>query len=120
MPKASGEKHPVAVVRVMGNLMGPPQTTRLHKRVKKHVEKGVTRVVVDMGSVDWLNSKGVGTVVSSLMSCRNAGGDLVVARPSKKVRSIFMVSQLVKLFDSYPTLKEAKAALGDPGRLSET
>jgi anti-sigma B factor antagonist len=111
MMETAGEKYQIAVVRPAGRMMGPPETTRLHKRVKSHIEKGVPRVVIDLGNVDWLNSKGIGALVSSLMSCRNAGGEMVVARPSKRVKSIFMVSQLVKLFDSYATLKEAKSAL---------
>ena len=111
MSEIAGDKHQVAVVRPAGRMMGPPETARLHKRVKRHIEKGIPRVVIDLGNVDWLNSKGIGALVSSLLSCRNAGGEMVVARPSKKVKSIFMVSQLVKLFDSYATLKEAKSAL---------
>jgi anti-sigma B factor antagonist len=111
MPKSSESKEKVAVVRPMGRMMGPPETTRFHKRVKGHIERDNPWVVVDLGNVDWFNSKAIGTLVSCLTSCRNAGGDLVVARPGKKVLSIFMVSQVVKLFDTYETVKEAKEFL---------
>lgn len=111
MAESVGSKKSIAVVRPMGRMMGPPETTNLHKRVKRHINKGVPWVAVDLGKVDWFNSKGIGTLVSCLMSCRDAGGEMVVARPGKKVLSIFMVSQVVKLFDTYETVKDAKEAL---------
>jgi len=38
-------------------------------------------------------------------------GDLVVARPGKKVISVFMISQVVKLFNTHETVDGAKEAL---------
>lgn len=101
----------ITVLTLSGRMMGPPGTAQLHKRVKSQIKKEMPWIVIDMGNVDWLNSKGIGTLISCLTSCRNAGGDMVVARPEKKVKSIFMVSQVVKLFDSYADVEKAKGAL---------
>ena len=46
-----------------------------------------------------------------LTSCRNAGGDLVVAQAAKKVNSLFMLTQVVKIFDSFETVDEAFDAI---------
>jgi len=110
MPK-SVDENAIAVIRPSGSMMGPPATTGLLKKVKDHIEKGVPWIVVDLGKVDWFNSKGIGTLVSCVTSCRNAGGDLVVARPGKKVISVFMISQVVKLFNTHETVDGAKEAL---------
>ena len=111
MSETTGAKNKIPVVRPMGRMMGPPETTRMHQKVKNHIARGNPWIVIDLGNVDWFNSKGIGSLVSCLMSCRDADGDLVVARPGKKVLSVFMVSQVVKLFDTYETVKEAKEAV---------
>ncbi len=94
-------------------MMDPQETNRVHKRVKSHIEKGNPWVVIDLGNVGWMNSKGIGMLVSCLMSCRDAGGMMVVARPSKKVKSLLMISQVIRLFDTYGSVREAKSALSE-------
>ena len=111
MPESPGVDNKIAVVRPSGRMMDPFETSRIHKRVKKHIDKGNPWVVIDLGNVEWMNSKGIGMLVSSLTSCRDADGLMVVARPSKKVKSLLMISQVIRLFDSYGSVREAKRAL---------
>ena len=111
MPESPGVDNKIAVVRPSGRMMDPFETSRIHKRVKKHIDKGNPWVVIDLGNVEWMNSKGIGMLVSCLTSCRDADGLMVVARPSKKVKSLLMISQVIRLFDSYGSVREAKRAL---------
>lgn len=101
----------IGVIHVTGHMMDVPESTRLHKKVKTLIEKDVPWIVVNLGKVAWLNSKGVGALVSGMTSCRNAGGDLVVAGATKKVKSILSVTQIIRLIDSYENVGEAKEAL---------
>jgi anti-sigma B factor antagonist len=103
----------VAVVSVSGKMMGGPEQQECHNRIKELIEDNMPWVVLDMGKVEWLNSSGLGLLMSCLTSCRNAGGDLVVAQAAKKVNSLFMLTQVIKVFDTYETIDEAFEALKD-------
>jgi anti-sigma B factor antagonist len=101
----------VAVLAVSGKMMGGPDQRKCHEHIRRLVEEGVPWIVMDLGQVVWMNSSGIGLLVGCLTSCRNAGGNLVVARAQKKVRSIFMMTQIIKIFDVFNTVKEGVAFL---------
>ncbi len=97
----------ISILEIKGKLMGGPETAEIHNRVKELVANGVTKVVIDLGKVTWMNSTGLGALMSSLTTVRNAGGDLKIARATEKVKSLFMVTKLITIFDNYETLEEA-------------
>ncbi len=101
----------VAVVSVSGKMMGGPDQQVCHDRIKELIDDNMPWVVLDMGKVEWLNSSGLGLLMGCLTSCRNAGGDLVVAQAAKKVNSLFMLTQVVKIFDTFETVDEAFDAM---------
>ena len=92
-------------------MMNIREPANLHKKVMKLIDEGISWIIVDMGQVVWLNSKGIGALVSCLTSCRNAGGELVVTRATKKVKSLFQITQIIKLIDTYDNIREAKKVL---------
>lgn len=101
----------VAVISVTGKMMGGSDQASCHLKIKELIEEGQKWIVLDLGKVEWLNSSGLGLLMGCLVSCRNAGGDLIVARATKKVNSIFMMTQVIKTFDTYPKVDQAVAAM---------
>ena len=100
-----------AVMELRGKLMGGPETKSIHEKVKELIEAGTNKVVIDLGKVTWMNSTGLGAMMASLTSLRNAGGDLKLARVTDKVKSLFMITQLITIFDTYDSVEQALAAL---------
>ncbi len=88
----------VAVLTLRGKLMGPPDTTEFYQQIEQLLEEGVSRIVVDMHNVNWINSIGVGTLMKCLKLVQRADGHLHLANLSDKVQSIFAMSQLTKVF----------------------
>ncbi len=97
----------VSILEIKGKLMGGDETAEIHNRVKELVANGVTKVVIDLGKVSWMNSTGLGALMSSLTTVRNAEGELKIARATDKVKSLFMVTKLITIFDSYDTVEDA-------------
>jgi anti-sigma B factor antagonist len=87
--------------------IGGPDQLACHERVKDLIGDNVSWVVMDLGKVEWLNSSGLGMLIGCLTSCRNSGGELVIARPAKKVNSLFMLTQVIKVFQTFETVDEA-------------
>ncbi len=71
--------------------------------------KGV-QVVLDLGRVRWLNSMAFGVLTALLQRLRKAEGDLKLANAHDHVISVFVQTQLIKIFDLYDSVDEAVAA----------
>ncbi len=100
----------VAVLKFKGSLMGEPDTSRIRQKIHSLVNDEILKVVIDMGGVKWINSAGLGSLIACLTTLRNAGGDLRLASVVDKVESLFMITQLVKVFKSYETVDRAIAS----------
>jgi len=68
------------------------------------------RVVLNLEKLIFIDSAGIGTLISFVKSLREKGGDLKLASMTKPVRSIFELVRLHKLFESYPSDKDAVQA----------
>lgn len=100
----------VYVLNVKGKLMGGPETTAVHDKVKELIEEDKKRVVIDLSKVKWMNSSGLGVIMGCFTSLKNAQGELKICGATDKVNSLFMVTKLITLFESYKNVKEAVAS----------
>jgi len=100
----------VIILTLSGKMMNGPESIHLHPYVKGLIEKDQKKIVVDMGKVKWFSSTGLGSLLATYTSLRNADGDLRIARPTRKIYSVFMATQLTKIFESYDTVEEAVAS----------
>jgi anti-sigma B factor antagonist len=100
-------KGDVTLLTLSGRMMNGPESINLHPYVKGLIEKGQIKIVVDMGKVKWFSSTGIGSLLASYTSLRNAGGDLRIARATHKIYSVFMATQLIKIFKNFDTVDEA-------------
>ncbi len=67
------------------------------------------QMVLDLGQVRWLNSMAFGVLTALLQRLRKAEGDLKLANAHDHVISIFVQTQLIKIFDLYDSVDEAVA-----------
>ncbi len=100
----------VAVVALKGNLMGEPDTTEVREKIYSLLQDDVKKVVLDLGKVKWINSSGLGALIAAMTSVKNKGGDLRLANVTEKVESVFMITQLIKVFKTYETVDRAVAS----------
>ena len=97
----------VAVLSLKGDFLGEPEITQVRQKIHSLVGDNVKNVIIDMGAVNYVNRSGLGTLISALTTMRNAGGDLRLARVGEKVQNLFIITQLVKVFDTYETVDRA-------------
>lgn len=78
------------------------------QELKKSFEKlPMKKVVVDLERVAYIDSSGLATLVEMLKKVRSQSGSLGLSGMSDKVRSLFEITKLDKLFQIYPGQKEA-------------
>lgn len=69
-----------------------------------------TKVVFDMELLRFMDSSGLGAVLSCLRSLNGRGGDLKLCGVSKPVRALFELVRMHRIFDIYPSREEAVRA----------
>ncbi len=101
----------VAVLALNGKIMGGPDFERFHKDVKDMIAEGRRKFLFDMTGATWLNSTGVGIMVSAYLSIKSEHGRLVICGANKRIKGIYYVSQLDKIFETYDSVDEGMQAL---------
>ncbi len=105
----------IAILTFKGDLLGEPDTTQVREKIHSLVNDEVKHVVIDLGNMNYMNSSGIGTLIAALTTMKNSGGDLRLANVGGKVQNLFVITQLVKVFDTYETVDRALASYKSKG-----
>lgn len=100
----------VAILEPAGKIMGGPDATLLHEKLHEHIDKGVKKVIIDLSKVDWVNSTGLGILISALTTMKNNGGELKLANVTEKIQSLLTITKLVTVFESHDSVDKAVGA----------
>ena len=79
--------------------------------LKAVLEKGRSRIVLDLAAVKRVDSSGLSTLLSVLKAARAAGGDVVLLSPSAAVASVLRLTRLDQILEAYDDEGAALARL---------
>lgn len=96
----------VAVLHLAGRL-NMVSTGALREAVHDVVEGGTARIAVDLSGVDFVDSSGLGALVSGLKTTRQAGGDLRIAGANEQVRLVLRLTNLERVLTPFATVEDA-------------
>ena len=90
----------VLILKLKGRL--DASTSRdVKEKVTAIANRQKANIVFDMTDVDFIDSSGLGVLVASLRSVKESGGDIKIAALQDKVRAIFELTRLHRLFGIY-------------------
>ncbi len=90
----------VLVVDCSGRLMFGEESARLRDMVKKLLVQS-PKVVMNLREVNYIDSGGLGTLVSLFTSARNAGGAVKLASLSQRVGDLLQITKLLTIFEVF-------------------
>ena len=96
----------VVVITLGGKFRLGDETTKFHGVVQENLNYNRNRFAIDLNDVERIDSVGIGTIVSGLVSARNAGGRLVLARITN-IQNVIAMTGLLKVFEVYDSIDEA-------------
>ena len=97
----------IRVLTLKGNLMGGADNKIINVKIGSLLNDNVRKFVIDLGKIKWINSTGMGILCACYASVVKRDGEIKLARSTRKLKSLLIVSQLVKVFDSFESVQEA-------------
>ena len=96
------------VVEPKGNL-DSVNANNLRHEILDLINSGVKIVLVNLNSVAFMNSSGMGGLVATLKTVKAAGGKLALCSLNDQVRIIFELSRMERIFEIYSDRQEFEA-----------
>ncbi len=100
-------KDNVLFIELDGDLLGANKEDEVLEVAKDKIEDKVTSCVIDISKVGYMNSTGLSFLIRLLTRFRNAGGDLVLLKPSDQARKLLVITKLNNIFSVAQTEEEA-------------
>ena len=97
----------VVILELSGKLMGGPDADALSETLKTLIHEGVKNVIINLEKVKWVNSTGLGILISGYSTMKKNGGELKLLKVSHRIENIFIVSKLYTVFESFNDKDEA-------------
>src|SRR5215469_3676843 len=100
----------VTIVDLSGQIKLGEGSSVLRDTVKDLLGKGQKKILVNLGDVNYIDSAGIGELVSAFTSSRNQGGELKLLHLTKKIHDVLQLTKLYTVFDVRDDEAEALAA----------
>jgi len=101
------EKYNAVVVELKGNVMGGPEAQEFHDLLHTLLDEGKKNIVVDLANVKFMNSSGLGMLISAFTTMKNGDGFLKLANATEKIESLLVITKLITIFEHYESVEEA-------------
>ncbi len=101
----------VVIVDLTGRLTIGEPVVSLRETVKKIVDDGERKFVLNLGDVTYIDSSGLGELVSTFTSLKNREGDVNLLNLTKRAKDLLQLTKLLTVFDTYEDEASAVAAL---------
>lgn len=96
------EQNDIAVIDISGEIRRSDViNVTLHQIVKDQLDDGQRNILLNLASVEFIDSFGVGEILASYISTQNLGGKLKLERISKKLYVVFQVTMLTKVLEIF-------------------
>lgn len=100
----------ILVITCSGRLVFGEESSLLRDEVKKALQDGTKRIVLNLGDVSYIDSGGLGTLVALHTTAHNAGATIKLANLTKRVGDLLQVTKLLTVFDVHNSEYDALEA----------
>ena len=97
----------VEVIEFTGKLEGGSGASEFQDLISSKIDEGKNKFVVNLKSVKFVNSTGLGILIRSYSTLKKSGGDMKLAEVSDKVNGVLAITKLNTVFKFYDTVNDA-------------
>lgn len=89
----------VSVVDVAGRITLGEGSSALRDLLREMVGKGQKKILLNLGDVSYIDSSGIGELVSGFTTVTNNGGEMKLLNLNKRVKDLLQITKLYTVFD---------------------
>jgi anti-sigma B factor antagonist len=89
----------VSVVDVAGRITLGEGSSALRDLLREMVGKGQKKILLNLGEVSYIDSSGIGELVSGFTTVTNNGGEMKLLNLNKRVKDLLQITKLYTVFD---------------------
>jgi len=102
----------IFILKLIGDLIGENRGPELVELANEQIEEGIKLCAIDISEVRFINSSGIGVLITILTKFRNVEGEVVLINPSEQVKKLLIITKLNAIFtiveDKEAGIKELK------------
>jgi anti-sigma B factor antagonist len=98
-------------LKLSGDLIGENNGPGIIELLNNQINEGNIKAIIDISEVRYMNSSGIGVLITILTKLRNKGGEVVLLNPSEQVKKLLLITKLNNIFNIFDTKEEAEAFL---------
>ena len=91
----------VTVLVLTGQMLLDDGDLVFGKRIRELVDRGIAKVVVDLGGVTYIDSSGVGMLVAKMKTLKERGGDMRLLNLNRRAESLLGMLKLLFVFETF-------------------
>lgn len=91
----------VTVVDISGRITLGEGSALLRKTIRELLDEERGRLLLNLGDVDYIDSSGIGELVSAFTTVKSRGGDMKLLNLTKKVRDLLQITKLFTVFEVF-------------------
>lgn len=107
MKMKTHETYGAAVIEFHGNITGGNEAEEFHQLLHKLLDEGKKNIIIDLKETLFMNSSGLGMLISGYTTIKNGGGNLKLANTTDKINSLLVITKLTSVFESFSSIEEA-------------
>lgn len=100
------------LLTLSGRLVFDDGDDEVRTHVSRLIDEGRVRIILDLQHVSYMDSCGVGVLISRFVSARRRGGDIGLLNPSPRCLHVMQISQLLGVFQVFESEDQALADAG--------
>jgi anti-sigma B factor antagonist len=89
----------ITILDLSGRITLGEGSVQLRDSVRDLLSKGSKHILLNLGDVNYIDSSGIGELVSGYTTVRNQGGELKLLNLTKKVHDLLQITKLYTVFD---------------------
>ena len=86
------------VLKLSGDLIGEDTGSSILETVNNAIQSKVLKCIIDISALRYINSSGIGVLITILTKFRNKGGDVYLMKPSESVQKLLVITKLNAIF----------------------
>jgi anti-sigma B factor antagonist len=112
MKSKSRESNGVTILDLSGRMTLGEDTMLLRETIRALISQEHMMILLNLGDVPYIDSSGIGELVSAFTTVKKAGGELKLLNLTRKVHDVLQITKLYTVFDVYLNEEEAIHAFG--------